>query len=54
MYRNSHTQRSRQGEFRVFNQFTEFSSLNELADLVISAGKELGYDSKKINTQNQE
>jgi len=40
------------GEFRVFNQFTEFSSLNELADLVISAGKELGYDSKKINTQN--
>ena len=51
MYRNSHTQRSNKGEFRVFNQFTEFSSLNELADLVISAGKELGYDSKKINTQ---
>ena len=40
------------GEFRVFNQFTEFNSLNELADLVISAGKELGYNSKKINIKN--
>ena len=40
------------GEFRVFNQFTEFSSLNDLADLVISAGVELGYKSNKINIEN--
>ncbi len=40
------------GEFRVFNQFTEFSSLNELANLVISSGEEIGYHAKKINIVN--
>jgi UDP-sulfoquinovose synthase len=32
------------GEYRVFNQFTEQFSLNELADLVTAAGKEYGLD----------
>jgi UDP-sulfoquinovose synthase len=33
-----------EGEYRVFNQFTEQFSLNELADLVAAAGKEYGLD----------
>jgi UDP-sulfoquinovose synthase len=33
-----------EGEYRVFNQFTEKFSLNELADLVAAAGKEYGLD----------
>jgi UDP-sulfoquinovose synthase len=32
------------GEFRVFNQFTEQFSVGELADLVQRCGAELGYD----------
>ena len=32
------------GEFRVFNQFTEQFSINELADLVQRAGAEYGLD----------
>jgi UDP-sulfoquinovose synthase len=32
------------GEYRVFNQFTEQFSVNELAALVSQAGGELGYD----------
>jgi UDP-sulfoquinovose synthase len=32
------------GEFRVFNQFTEQFSINELAELVLRAGKECGFD----------
>ncbi len=32
------------GEFRVFNQFTEQFSVNELADIVQRAGKEYGLD----------
>jgi UDP-sulfoquinovose synthase len=32
------------GEFRVFNQFTEQFSVNQLADLVQRAGKEYGLD----------
>jgi UDP-sulfoquinovose synthase len=31
-------------EFRVFNQFTEQFSINELADIVQRAGKEYGLD----------
>eukprot|EP00741_Cyanophora_paradoxa_P021191 tig00000237_g20452.t1 len=30
------------GDFRVFNQFTEMWSVNQLAELVIKSGKELG------------
>ena len=30
------------GEFRVFNQFTDFKSVNDLASMVISASKKLG------------
>jgi UDP-sulfoquinovose synthase len=33
-----------EGEYRVFNQFTEKFSLNELADLVAAAGREYGLD----------
>ena len=32
------------GEFRVFNQFTEQFSVNELAELVRSVGRALGFD----------
>jgi UDP-sulfoquinovose synthase len=32
------------GEFRVFNQFTEQFSVRELADVVATAGAELGFD----------
>jgi UDP-sulfoquinovose synthase len=32
------------GEFRVFNQFTEQFSVNELAELVQKAGEQLGYE----------
>ncbi len=35
------------GEFRVFNQFTEFKSINDLATLVIKASKKIGYQSTK-------
>jgi UDP-sulfoquinovose synthase len=36
--------RAAPGEFRVFNQFTEQFSVNELAELVQRAGKEYGID----------
>lgn len=32
------------GEFRVFNQFTEQFSVNQLAELVTREGKKLGLD----------
>lgn len=32
------------GEYRVFNQFTEVFSVSELADMVASAGKEIGLE----------
>lgn len=35
---------AQRGEFRVFNQFTEQFSVNELAALVTKAGKKLGLD----------
>jgi UDP-sulfoquinovose synthase len=34
---------ARQGEFRVFNQFTEQFTVAELAELVLEAGEKLGY-----------
>jgi nucleoside-diphosphate-sugar epimerase len=37
------------GEFRVFNQFTEQFSVNQLADIVTREGKKLGLD---VVTQN--
>eukprot|EP00899_Mesostigma_viride_P008832 jgi/Mesvir1/17950/Mv12996-RA.3 len=39
-------------EFRVFNQFTEQFSVNQLADLVTAAGKKIGLDVKVINVPN--
>ena len=40
------------GEMRVFNQFTEQFSVNELAALITEAGKKLGLDPKVINVPN--
>ncbi|MCO5594580.1 hypothetical protein L7F22_048613 [Adiantum nelumboides] len=40
------------GEFRVFNQFTEQFSVNDLARLVTQAGEKLGIDVKAINVPN--
>ena len=41
-----------EGEYRVFNQFTEQFSLNELADLVQRAGKEYGLDVRIDHLEN--
>jgi len=40
------------GEMRVFNQFTEQFSVNQLADLVKSSGDKLGLNVKVINVAN--
>ncbi|KAA0064499.1 hypothetical protein IC582_015398 [Cucumis melo] len=40
------------GEFRVFNQFTEQFSVNELAALVTKAGEKLGLDVQTITVPN--
>lgn len=40
------------GEMRVFNQFTEQFSVNDLARLVTSEGKKLGLDVQTINVPN--
>ena len=37
---------AKQGEMRVFNQFTEQFSVNQLADIVSKEGKKLGLDVK--------
>ncbi|PON56369.1 NAD(P)-binding domain containing protein [Parasponia andersonii] len=42
----------RRGEFRVFNQFTEQFSVNELAALVMKAGNNLGLDVQTISVPN--
>jgi UDP-sulfoquinovose synthase len=34
------------GEMRVFNQFTEMWSVNQLADIVVKEGGKLGLDVK--------
>lgn len=43
---------AKQGEFRVFNQFTEQFSVNELAALVTKAGEKLGLEVKTISVPN--
>lgn len=35
---------AKQGEFRVFNQFTELFSVNQLSELVSKLGNKLGLD----------
>lgn len=40
------------GEFRVFNQFTEQFSVNDLAKLVTQAGKKLGLEVKTLSVPN--
>jgi len=40
------------GEMRVFNQFTEQFSVNELADMVTRAGSKIGLDVQKISVPN--
>lgn len=40
------------GEFRVFNQFTEQFSVNQLAALVTKAGAKVGLDVQTINVPN--
>ena len=40
------------GEFRVFNQFTEMFSINELATMVKKAGTTLGLDVEVTNLEN--
>jgi UDP-sulfoquinovose synthase len=40
------------GEFRVFNQFTETFSINDLAKIVQKASKDLGNDIEVINLEN--
>jgi UDP-sulfoquinovose synthase len=43
---------AQQGELRIFNQFTETFSVNDLADKVKSAGKALGLDVEVKNIEN--
>ncbi|KAL1532579.1 UDP-sulfoquinovose synthase, chloroplastic [Salvia divinorum] len=43
---------AQRGEFRVFNQFTEQFSVNELAALVTKAGKKLGLDVRTVSVPN--
>lgn len=40
------------GEFRVFNQFTEQFSVNQLAALITKAGAKVGLDVQTINVPN--
>lgn len=40
------------GEFRVFNQFTEQFSVNELAEAVTKAGEKLGFEVRTISVPN--
>jgi UDP-sulfoquinovose synthase len=40
------------GDLRIFNQFTETFSVNELADKVRQAGRQLGLDAKIENIEN--
>ncbi|PSR91318.1 UDP-sulfoquinovose synthase [Actinidia chinensis var. chinensis] len=43
---------AQRGEFRVFNQFTEQFSVNELAALVTKAGEKLGFPVETISVPN--
>ena len=40
------------GKFNIFNQFTEQFSVNQIADLVVEAGKNLGINVEKKNIEN--
>lgn len=40
------------GEMRIYNQFTELFSVNDLADAVIEAGRDLGYKPELYNFEN--
>jgi UDP-sulfoquinovose synthase len=40
------------GKFNIFNQFTEQFSINQIADLVIDAGKSIGIKISKMNVEN--
>lgn len=40
------------GEMRVFNQFTEQFSVNQLAELVTNAGKKMGIEVQSITVPN--
>lgn len=40
------------GEFRVFNQFTEQFSVNDLAQLVTEAGEKLGLEVQTVSVPN--
>jgi UDP-sulfoquinovose synthase len=40
------------GELRVYNQFTETFSVNELADKVADAGRQLGYEPRVVHADN--
>jgi len=40
------------GEMRIYNQFTELFSVNDLADAVVEAGRELGYEPELHNFEN--
>lgn len=40
------------GEMRIYNQFTEQFSVNELAGMITEAGKKLGLDPQVINVPN--
>jgi len=43
---------AKKGEFRVFNQFTELFSVNQLADLVSKLGTKIGLDVKIAHVEN--
>jgi UDP-sulfoquinovose synthase len=43
---------ARRGEYRVFNQFTETFSVNQLADLVVGQGQKMGVKSEVNHTEN--
>lgn len=43
---------AKRGEFRVFNQFTEQFSVNQLASLVTKAGEKLGIEVQTISVPN--
>ena len=42
----------KKGEFRVFNQFTDFKSLNEMAEVIIKSSKNLGIKAKAKKIKN--
>ena len=43
---------AKKGEFRVFNQFTEFCSLNQMADKITNYSKKNKFEAKTVNVEN--